>query len=167
MKALTLVASSCNSDSYYLGEGSLYVHTQNAFLFAQFYQYWQFPTWKGNKRVLFLRLWDNYCLVDIWHPFLYPDVMAERCLFLSLFSWDWPWPVPSCPIFPHYQSQLQMAQRGMTWRACAVKGKENSTVREVSVLFTLSVFVIVRTNLLRVRQNTLSFYACDRKLLKV
>lgn len=52
VKALTLVASSCNSESHYTGEGSLYVQTHThthkmPFLFVQFYQYWQFPSWKG------------------------------------------------------------------------------------------------------------------------
>lgn len=71
VKAMTAVASSCNSVSRYFGEGSPNVqtnmHTQNAFFVCIVLLILTVSYSEGQHLSLLLVLQDNYCLVAISH----------------------------------------------------------------------------------------------------
>lgn len=158
VKALTLVASSCNSESHYplpWWEFTIRTNTHthkmpfclysstniDSFLLGRVTAKCSF----GGFRTIIVLLTFHTLFVSRCYGWEVP-ISVSFLMGLALAS-------PLSPYLPHCQPQWRMAQRGMTWRVhclhCLQKGKEDTTERKFTILFMLSVFVIVWTNLLK------------------
>ncbi len=92
LKALTLWASSCNSESHYCTllrvhckQTHTHTHTHTHTMLFYLYSFPNIDSFLLNNSVLFLRLQGNYCLVDISHP-SYIQMLWLRGACFCVFS---------------------------------------------------------------------------------